>query len=277
MSDWIVPNFKKLTQESLFDDEYDYFVSLGHRCCVGQSLNYMRKSSFPFDWQITPIDTLCKIFKNEFKGFYPDSGVDFVHVIYEQDENGNDINKINESVTNATFNRRCSRLVKLLKENKRKLLFVRHKYIWYWSKWPDSKQQIDSNSINYDLTQLIELSHILKTQYNNDKFRIMYIYQDVSEFSEFNWDENGAIPQSDFVLPGGVEQIELAKQFKYVEQTGFERYNITPIVVNPGPVKVEGNAMISCINNFVKLSDTQDFNLPYGFEEYKLTRNIDNE
>ncbi len=105
----------------------------------------------------------------------------------------------------------------------------------------------------------------------------MYVYQDVSEFGEFNWDENGNIPQEDFILPSGAKQIELAKQFKYIEQIGFKEYNITPVVVKPGSVKIEGNAMISCINNFIKLSDTQDFNLPYGFEKVKLTRNIDNE
>ena len=37
-SGWVVPNFYKAPQDSLFDKEYDYFVSLGHRCCVGQAL-----------------------------------------------------------------------------------------------------------------------------------------------------------------------------------------------------------------------------------------------
>ena len=66
-SGWVVPNFYKAPQDSLFDKEYDYFVSLGHRCCVGQALNYMRKSSFPFDWQVTKMSALASIFKNEFK------------------------------------------------------------------------------------------------------------------------------------------------------------------------------------------------------------------
>ena len=70
MNDWVVPNFYKAPENSLFDKEFDYFVSLGHRCCVGQSLNYMRKSSFPFDWQVTNMKVLSQIFKDEFKNFY---------------------------------------------------------------------------------------------------------------------------------------------------------------------------------------------------------------
>ena len=94
----------------------------------------MRKSSFPFDWQVTKMSTLASIFKNEFKNFYPDSGVDFAHVIYYQDENNQETDRINEEATYEIYNRRSKRLVKLIKENERRLLFVRHKYVWYWSK-----------------------------------------------------------------------------------------------------------------------------------------------
>jgi hypothetical protein len=275
MSDWIVPNFHKAPEDSLFDKEFDYFVSIGHRCCVGQALNYMRKSSFPFDWQITKIDVLPDIFKNEFANFYPDSGVDFAHVIYYNDENDQETNKINVEATTEIYARRSKRLVKLLKENKRKLLFVRHKYVWYWSKWPDGHSQSDANTVEHDLNKLTEVSDILKTQYNNDKFHIMYVYQDMSQFTELNWGENKAIKNEDFILPEGKEQIEIAKNFTYVEQLGYKDKNITPIVVKPNNVRVEGNAMVSCINNFIKLTDTQDFELPYGFEKKVLSRNID--
>jgi len=104
LDDWIVPNFHKTPLDSVFDQEFDYFVSLGHRCCVGQSLNYMRKSSFPFDWQITPIDLLPKIFETEFKDFYPDSGVQFVHVLHKQID-GQD-GEIDIEKTKAQFDRR---------------------------------------------------------------------------------------------------------------------------------------------------------------------------
>jgi len=276
MSDWIVPNFHKAPEDSLFDKEFDYFVSLGHRCCVGQALNYMRKSSFPFDWQITNIDVLPNIFKNEFHNFYPDSGVDFAHVIYFNDENDQETNEIDVKSTTEIYTRRSKRLVKLLKENKRRLLFVRHKYVWYWSKWPDSPAQSDSNPIEYDLEKLSEVSDTIKTQYGNDKFEIMYIYQDMSQFTDFKWDEKGNISYDELELPPGMEQMELAKQFTYIEQLGYKDKNITPVVVKPDNVRVEGNAMCSCINNFIKLSeDIQDFELPYGFEKKKLSRNID--
>jgi|GEM_PF-4058842 len=274
-SGWVVPNFYKAPQDSLFDKEFDYFVSLGHRCCVGQALNYMRKSSFPFDWQVTKMSALTNIFKNEFKNFYPDSGVDFAHVIYYQDENNQETDRINEEATYEIYNRRSKRLVKLIKENERRLLFVRHKYVWYWSKHPDHAAQYDANPVDYDIQQLVEVSNILKNQYGNDKFEILYVYQDMNDFKEFEWDEKGEIDQNSFKLPGGAEQMESAKEFTYVEQLGFKDNNITPVVVKPNNVRVEGNAMCSAINSFVNLSTVQDFDLPYGFEQYKLTRNID--
>ena len=97
----------------------------------------------------------------------------------------------------------------------------------------------------------------------------------MNDFKEFEWDEKGEIDQNSFKLPGGAEQMESAKEFTYVEQLGFKDNNITPVVVKPNNVRVEGNAMCSAINSFVNLSTVQDFDLPYGFEQYKLTRNID--
>jgi len=273
---WNVPNFHKAPENSLFDKEFDYFVSLGHRCCVGQSLNYMRKSSFPFDWQVTRIDVLPQIFKDEFKDFYPKSGVDFAHVIYFQDENGQETNRINEEATSEIYTRRSKRLVKLIKENKRRLIFVRHKYVWYWSKWPDHDAQYDAKPVAYDLEQLSEVSDILKNQYGNDKFEILYVYQDMTQFSDFKWDERGNIDETVFKLPDGQTQIEQAKDFTYIEQLGWKDKNITPVIVKPNNVRVEGNAMCSCINNFINLTeDVQDFELPYGFEKKVLSRNID--
>ena len=273
---WNVPNFHKAPENSLFDKEFDYFVSLGHRCCVGQSLNYMRKSSFPFDWQVTRIDVLPQIFKDEFKDFYPKSGVDFAHVIYFQDENGQETNRINEEATTEIYTRRSKRLVKLIKENKRRLLFVRHKYVWYWSKWPDHDAQYDAKPVAYDLEQLSEVSDIIKNQYGNDKFEILYVYQDMTQFSDFKWDERGNIDETVFKLPDGQTQIEQAKDFTYIEQLGWKDKNITPVIVKPNNVRVEGNAMCSCINNFINLTeDVQDFELPYGFEKKVLSRNID--
>ena len=276
IEDWIVPNFYKTSTDSLFDQEFDYFVSLGHRCCVGQSLNYMRKSSFPFDWQITPIDVLPTIFKNEFKDFYPDSGVNFAHVLHKKDETGIDLPDVDVERTFETYNRRSKRLVKLIKENKRRLLFVRHKYTDYWSRL-DNEQQLDAKPIEHDIKILEELSDILKTQYNNDKFQTMYIYQKLDKFSQFDWDPQGRVGYETFTLPDTEIQCNEAMNFTYTEQYGWKDKNITPIVVDPGEVRVEGNAIISSINSFIKLSDVQDFELPYGFEEKVLTRNIDNE
>ena len=274
LDDWIVPNFHKTPLDSVFDQEFDYFVSLGHRCCVGQSLNYMRKSSFPFDWQITPIDLLPKIFETEFKDFYPDSGVQFVHVLHKQID-GQD-GEIDIEKTKAQFDRRSKRLVKLLKENKRRLLFIRHKYTDYWHKG-DHESQSDGTDLLHDMKVLEKLSQILKEQYMNDKFHIMYIYQKRTGWEELDWDENGRIDYDKFVLPPGEEQHQQAMQFMYTEQYGWKDKNITPILVDPGKVRVEGNSIISCINRFIRLSDVQDFELPYGFEEKTLVRNIDNE
>ncbi len=268
--DYQVPNFYKTPKDSIFDKEYDYIVSLGHRCCVGQALNYMRKSSFPLDWQITPIDVLPNLFRNEFKDIYPDSGVKFVHTLHNPDTNELDVEK-----TTETFNRRSSRLVKLIRENKRKLLFVRHKYIWYWSQLQNHINQNDNNSIKYDIAKLSDVSSTLTSYYNNTNFDILYIYQDITQFGKLPANESGVVQYKDFVMPGAQEQIDQAKQFTYVEQYGYKDMNITPVIVYPGNVRVEGNAMCSCINSFVKLTDIQDFELPYGFEKKILTRNID--
>ena len=60
------------------------------------------------------------------------------------------------------------------------------------------------------------------------------------------------------------------------KQLGWKDKNITPVIVKPNNVRVEGNAMCSCINNFINLTeDVQDFELPYGFEKKVLSRNID--
>ncbi len=275
MSDWVVPNFHKVPKNSIFDKEYDYLVSLGHRCCVGQALNYMRKSSFIFDWQITPIDVLPKVFKNKFKDVYPDSGVEFAHVIYHTDDEGNDTDQINHEATNEIYVRRSQRLVKLLEENERRLLLVRHKYVWYWSEFDeDNPRQSDGKPIKYDLEQLCQISDTIKNDYGNDKFDIMYIYQDLSCLEEFKWDSKGDIPPEEFILDDGQTMIEKAKKFTYIEQYGYKDKNITPIIIKPNE-RVEGNAMISAINSFVKLTDVHDFPLPYGYEKIKLSRNID--
>ena len=102
----------------------------------------------------------------------------------------------------------------------------------------------------------------------------MYIYQDLSCLEEFKWDSKGDIPPEEFILDDGQTMIEKAKKFTYIEQYGYKDKNITPIIIKPNE-RVEGNAMISAINSFVKLTDVHDFPLPYGYEKIKLSRNID--
>lgn len=256
-------------KNSFLNDQYDYMVSLGHRCCVGQGMYYMRKSSFPFDWQITNIDGLCPLFKNELKDIYPNGpGIEWVHEIHKPAlVEGDPEGPIDVEATIETYNRRAQRLVNLLKENKRKLLFIRSKYTWYWYR-NDLHLQKDMHSVNYDLYHLIELSKIFKEQYNNTNFHILYIYQDTRHWPDLKYNKDGFCSFNDFSLPSAEESVHLAQnKFVYIEQDGFKDHNITPVVVYPGKHRVEGNRYLTQIFKHLKLSDVQDFKLPYGFDK----------
>lgn len=255
-----------LKNNSFLDTQYDYMVSIGHRCCVGQGLHYMRKSSFPFDWQITNIDGLVPLFKNELKDIYPNGpGVTWVHQIhYPPEFEGGPEGKVDVDKTIETYTRRAQRLVKLLKDNDRKLLFIRSKYTWYWYE-NNYYLQKDMHSVNYDLHHLIELSKIFKNQYKNDKFHFLYVYQDTRHWKKLNF-VDGLCSFDDFSLPIDTESVNLAEnKLVYIEQDGFKQHNITPVVVYPGKYRLEGNRYLTEIFKDLKLSDTQDFTLPYGF------------
>ena len=47
------------------------FVSLGYNCDVAQLLRYsgLRSKAYPFDWCITPIGSVIRLFENDFHGF----------------------------------------------------------------------------------------------------------------------------------------------------------------------------------------------------------------
>jgi hypothetical protein len=257
---------KKQTNNSVFDKEYDYIISLGHRCCVALANGYMRKSSFPFDWQITKIDLLPKIFKNEFKNFYPDSGVDFVHVYHKEDENGKSLG-IDTELTSKTFERRSQRLIDLIKRNDRKLLFVRSKYIWYWYK-NNHANQIDQNSTDYDIEILSQVSDIIKYQYKNKNSDFLYIYSALSDDDGFSrdpsckkenlsWRDDGTIDPEDLVIPNQAEQSFLAKNFEYKELPQVK--DIHKVVVQPNGVRVEAMSYNGVIFDNLKISDIKDF------------------
>jgi hypothetical protein len=255
-----------LKNNSFLDTQYDYMVSLGHRCCVGQGMHYMRKSSFPFDWQITDIDGLVPLFKSELKDIYPEGeGITWVHEIHyppaypDGPEGGVDVEK-----TIETYSRRAQRLVKLLKDNNRKLLFIRSKYTWYWYE-NDYCLQKDMHSVNYDLYHLIELSKIFKNQYKNNNFHILYVYQDTRNWKPLKYTD-GICGYDEFNLPNDEISVDLAQnKLVYIEQDGFKEHNITPVIVYPGIHRLEGNRYLTEIFRDLKLTNTQDFTLPYGF------------
>lgn len=255
-----------LKNNSFLDIQYDYMVSLGHRCCVGQGMHYMRKSSFPFDWQITEMDGLVQNFKNELKDLYPHGkGITWVHEIhYPPEYPGGPEGEVNVEKTIETYSRRAQRLVKLLKDNNRKLLFIRSKYTWYWFE-NNSHLQLDMRSVNYDLNTLIELSNVFKNQYKNNNFHILYVYQDTRHWEKLNY-VNGVCSYDDFKLPDENESAELAKnKVVYIEQDGFKQHNITPVIVYPGKYRLEGNKYLTEVFRDLKLTNVQDFTLPYNF------------
>ena len=55
------------------------FVSLGYNCDVAQLLRYsnLRKKAYPFDWCITPIDSVVRLVENNFYGFLDSGSLDF--------------------------------------------------------------------------------------------------------------------------------------------------------------------------------------------------------
>ena len=259
-------NFKKQTINSVFDKEYDYIISLGHRCCVALANGYTRKSSFPLDWQITRINLLPKLFENEFKEFYPNSGVEFAHLYHKLDENGNSIG-VDVELTQNTFNRRCQRLIDLIKRNEKKLLFVRSKYLWYWCK-KEHAMQSDQNSKEYDIEQLAQVSRIIKEQYKNDKSDFLYIYSALRDEDEFNttplhekqdlqWRDDGTIEPTDFIMPGVAEQLVMAENFDYEELPVYG--NIHSVQVQPHGVRTEAMSYNSKIFDRLKISDVTEF------------------
>jgi hypothetical protein len=258
--------FFKQQKNSVFDKEYDYLISLGHRCCVGLANGYQRKSSFPLDWQITKIDLLPSLFLTEFEDFYPNSGVIFVHEYHKEDENGKSLG-VDPTLTASTFNRRCERLVNLIKSNNRRLLFVRSKYDWYWAKKTHTVQ-LDQHCVEYDIQQLQQVSEIIKNQYKNDKSDFLYIYNDLTDEDLFDrdpsckkenlqWKEDGTIDSSDLVLPYMPEQFSLAKRFKYHEMPSSD--NIYQMKVCCSGVRVEAMCYNSQIFDRLKISDVKDF------------------
>ena len=247
------------SDNSIFDQEYDYMVSLGHRCCVGQGLNYMRKSSFPFDWQITQINGLPNLFRNNLQNFYGNPFVEFVHEINFPD------GTVDTKTTFETYQRRSDRLVKLLQDNNRKLLFIRSKYTWYWYK-NNNLLQKDMYPVNYDLQCLMELSDVLTNQYKNTNFEILYVYQDTRNWTDWEFNQDGVCSGKEFVLPSNEDSVEIAKSLTYIEQDGFKDKHITPFIVYPGKHRLEGNRYLTEIFKHVRLTNIQDFKLPYGFE-----------
>lgn len=257
---------QKQTEFSVFDNTYDYIISLGYRCCVALSSGYMRKSSFPLDWQITKVDLLPKLFKEEFVNFYPNSGVEFAHEYHKEDESGRSLG-VDTELTSKTFERRCKRLVDLIKRNDRRLLFIRSKYIWYWFK-NNHHGQPDQNSTEYDIKQLSQVSDILKTQYGNNKSDFLYIYSALNDedgFSEdpsckrknLQWGEDGTIEHSDLIIPETSIQQDLAKKFKYIELPS--RDNIHSVMVQPNGVRTEAWTYNGNIFDNLKISDVKDF------------------
>ena len=258
--------FKKQDIHSVFDKEYDYIISLGHRCCVALANGYTRKSSFPLDWQITRVNLLPKLFEDEFREFYPNSGVEFAHQYHKLDENGSSVG-IDVELTQNTLYRRCQRLVDLIKRNDRKLLFVRSKYLWYWCK-REHVMQSDQNSLEYDIEQLAQVSRIIKEQYKNDKSDFLYIHSALRDEDEFNtgslceeqrlrWRDDGTIEPADFIMPGITEQLVLAEKFDYEELP--VRGNIHSIQVQPHGVRTEAMSYNSKIFDRIKISDVKDF------------------
>jgi len=259
-------DLQRQEKNSVFDKTYDYVISLGYRCCVALSSGYMRKSSFPLDWQITRIDLLPKLFKDEFVNFYPNSGVEFAHEYHKEDESGRSLG-VDTELTSKTFERRCRRLVDLIKRNDRKLLFIRSKYIWYWFK-NNHIGQPDQNSTEHDINQLFQVSDILKNQYGNNKSDFLYIYsvlQDEDGFSRdpsckrenLQWGNDGTITHGDLIIPETCIQQDLAKKFKYTELPA--RSNIHSVSVQPNGVRTEAWAYVGNILDNLKISDVKDF------------------
>ena len=162
------------------------------------------------------------------------------------------------------------RLVNLIKENKRRLLFTRHKYVWYWSKPHHKYTQIDNNPVEYDLEQLSLVSDIVKNQYGNNKSDFLYVYQDMDQLTKFDndpartrdniqWRDDDTLDPQDLIMLPVAEQLKLAKQFKYTEQPGPK--NITKILVEPDNVRVEGLTFNSVIFSNINISEVQDFKL----------------
>lgn len=61
----------KINLESILNSGECEFISLGYNCDVAHFLRYsgLRKKAYPFDWCITPTNSIINLFKNNFEDF----------------------------------------------------------------------------------------------------------------------------------------------------------------------------------------------------------------
>ena len=118
------------------------YISLGHRCHIGQilSLNNLRNQAFPFDSIIYSFEGVIDCFQNNFQNFFPKKNI-CEHVFVgkshpEADENGNrklfrgkygafTHHNLNDTNVIETFKIRIKRLTDYLSVTNDEIIFLR--------------------------------------------------------------------------------------------------------------------------------------------------------
>lgn len=161
--------------------KYDYIISLGEKCFIAQTLNFIgaRKFSSPFDWidnhtytDKNSIVGRINLILNNFKTFF-DNKEDFFPVyngklyFFVNKNNGfsfrhefidlNDFEK-NFNLIQEKYKRRCKRLINILKSNK-KILFV-----YSSSLFPVNEKE-----------QIIEAINLLNKKFNTTKIDLLVV------------------------------------------------------------------------------------------------------
>lgn len=71
------------TDSSPFHPELTEIISIGANCDAAHFLreNSLRRSAYPFDWNITPIQSVISLIENDFEGFLNESNLDYLQPV----------------------------------------------------------------------------------------------------------------------------------------------------------------------------------------------------
>jgi len=186
-------------------DNEKIYVSLGNNCDFALYLREVgkRKLAYPFDWLETSISMLPDLFFNRFKDFlknvktnerktyYKPSYTPYFFDTKYKTFHWHDPSECDKK-TREKYKRRCNRLIELMTTTDNEIIFVRIKSFQSGSTGKKLLTWINENEntnlelkeyklneklnpdIKNDISALCKLSNVIKSEYENKNFKIIY-------------------------------------------------------------------------------------------------------